>query len=333
VNNFKRLLCQWESPELIAFKLIKEWGESGFIWLDGDGSELGRWVTMATNPVEQFCSRKLKDSNNESNPFQILRKLPPGHWTGWLSYEAASWTEPQNPWRSSSIATLWIASHDPILKFDLQKKELWLEGQDQKRLSIMENFLTNNFHQNLSKSDNSATKQTELTHSIPLESWKWKLTSHEYSKRVNEIKKWITNGDIFQANLTTSCQTLLPKSISPIEVYAKLKKCSPAPFAGVIIGDQMTKGEAIISTSPERFLKALPTGEVETRPIKGTRPRDRDPDKDASWAAELICSPKDRAENVMIVDLMRNDLGKVCKPGSIKVPHLLVLRAILKFII
>ena len=141
MNNLKRLLCEWESPKLVASKLIEEWGEAGFIWLYGDGSELGRWVTLAVNPLEQFCSRKLKDSSKESNPFQILRELPPGHWTGWLSYEAASWIEPQNPWQSSSMATLWIASHDPVLKFDLQKKELWLEGQDQKRFSIMENFL------------------------------------------------------------------------------------------------------------------------------------------------------------------------------------------------
>ena len=327
MNNLKRLLCEWESPKLVASKLIEEWGEAGFIWLDGDGSELGRWVTLAINPLEQFCSRELKNSKKESNPFNILRELPPGHWTGWLSYEAASWIEPQNPWQSSSMATLWIASHDPVLKFDLQKKELWLEGQDKKRLSIMENFLKNIIDPNLSYSKNDTPIQRERKHSIPLESWKWNLTSEEYSKRVDEIKNWIANGDIFQANLTTSCQALLPKSMSAIDVYSKLKQCSPAPFAGVIIGDQMTKGEAIISTSPERFLKALPSGEVETRPIKGTRPRDPDPDKDADWAAELISSSKDRAENIMIVDLLRNDLGRVCKPGSINVPDLLLLES------
>ena len=327
MNNMKRLLCEWESPELIASKLIQEWGEAGFIWLDGDGSELGRWVTLAINPLEQFCSRKFGSSQKESNPFNILRELPPGHWTGWLSYEAASWTEPQNPWHSSSMATLWIASHDPILKFDLQKQELWLEGKDQRRLSIMKNFLKKNYHQKLSQSEDNGQKRTEKTHRIPLESWQWNLTSQEYSKRVDVIKNWIANGDIFQANLTTSCKALLPDSMNAIDIYTKLKKCSSSPFAGVIIGDQMTKGEAIISTSPERFLKALPNGEVETRPIKGTRPRDRDPEKDADWAAELICSTKDHAENIMIVDLLRNDLGRVCQPGSIKVPHLLVLES------
>jgi len=327
VKQIKRLQCQWEPPEQVAYRLIQEWGEAGFVWLDGDGSDLGRWVTIAVNPLEQFCSKGLGNSEKYTNPFKILRKLTPGHWTGWLSYEAACWTEPQNPWQTSSMATLWIASHDPILKFDLQKKKLWLEGNDEKRLSIMEKFLIKTFNQKLSNPDNDVTTQREKVNSIPLESWKWRLTNQEYSEKVDEIKKWISNGDIFQANLTTSCQALLPEPMSVIDVYSKLKKCSPAPFAGVIIGDKMAKGEAIISTSPERFLKALPSGEVETRPIKGTRPRDRDPEKDANWAAELICSQKDHAENVMIVDLLRNDLGRVCKPGSIKVPQLLVLES------
>ncbi len=327
MNTSKRLISKWNSPELVAYKLIQEWGKDGFIWLDGDGSDLGRWVTLGINPVEQFCSREFKTSKKECNPFKILRGLPQGHWTGWLSYEAASWTEPNNPWKISSMATLWIASHDPILKFDLQKKELWLEGKDHKRLSIMESFLNDNFDKQLSKYDNDVTKELAAKQNIPLESWEWKLTSQEYSLRVDEIKKWIAMGDIFQANLTTSCHASLPESMSPVDVYVKLKKGSPAPFAGVIIGDQMAKGEAIVSTSPERFLKALPSGEVETRPIKGTRPRDKNPEKDAGWAAELICSQKDRAENIMIVDLLRNDLGRVCQPGSIKIPHLLLLES------
>ena len=322
--NTKQLRCKWEPPYLVAYKLIQEWGEAGFIWLDGDGSDLGRWVTLAVNPLEQFCSRELSSSDKYSNPFKILRELPPGHWTGWLSYEAASWTEPRNPWKASAMSTLWIASHDPILKFDLQKKELWIEGQDQNRLSIMEKFLSNSFHQDFSKSNAEKLKHI---HNISLESWEWKLSIKEYSARVDKIKKLIANGDIFQANLTTSCQASLPESMSPIDVYLKLKKYTPAPFSGVIVGAQMAKGEAIISTSPERFLKVLPSGEVETRPIKGTRPRDKNPEKDADLAAELVCSPKDHAENIMIVDLLRNDLGRVCQPGSINVPHLLILES------
>ena len=99
----------------------------------------------------------------------------------------------------------------------------------------------------------------------------------------------------------------------------------PAPFAGLLIGGDGAETEAVVSASPERVLRVNANGQIETRPIKGTRPRDQDPQKDAALAAELICSTKDRAENIMIVDLLRNDLGRVCEPGSIEVPQLLGL--------
>ena len=90
----------------------------------------------------------------------------------------------------------------------------------------------------------------------------------------------------------------------------------------------MAQGEAVISSSPERFLKVLETGEIETRPIKGTRPRYKNSaKKDAEMAADLICSEKDRAENIMIVDVLRNDFGRVCIPGSIYVEKLVGLES------
>ena len=86
-------------------------------------------------------------------------------------------------------------------------------------------------------------------------------------------------------------------------------------------------GEALLSSSPEQFLQVDAKGRVQTRPIKGTRPRHPEPERDAALAAELVCSDKDRAENVMIVDLLRNDLGRVCIPGSIEVPQLVGLES------
>ncbi|MFN9635773.1 MAG: anthranilate synthase component I family protein, partial [Synechococcaceae cyanobacterium] len=97
----------------------------------------------------------------------------------------------------------------------------------------------------------------------------------------------------------------------------------PAPFAGLAIAG----AEAVLSASPERFLEVAADGRVETRPIKGTRPRHADPRADAEAAAALVCDPKDRAENVMIVDLLRNDLGRVCRPGSITVLQLVGLES------
>ena len=134
-----------------------------------------------------------------------------------------------------------------------------------------------------------------------------------YEAAVARAIEYVHAGDCFQVNL--SQRLLAPLREHPLDLYGRLRTFNPAPFAGYFdLGDFQ-----ILSASPERFLR-VESGEVETRPIKGTRPRGRTPDEDAALAAELAANPKDRAENVMIVDLMRNDLGRVCEYGSVRVP-------------
>ena len=319
VINPIRLNCKWQNPEDIAYKLIEEWGESGFIWLDGDNSPLSRWITIATNPIEYVCCKGLPSNKNTLNPFDVLRNLKPGHWTGWLSYEAGAWVEPSNPWKEDSIATLWMASHDPILKFDLTNRELWIEGSQESSCKEIAQWLERVKSQGVSKRQSSIN--------LSIDSWEWITDKSNFSKKVNTIKKFIENGDIFQANLSICCTNNMPTGINALNIFSRLRNHSPAPFAGLIIGSGEAQGEAIISSSPERFLKILPDGIIETRPIKGTRPRHLDHIKDADLAVDLICSDKDRAENLMIVDLLRNDLGKVCEIGSINVPTLISLES------
>ena len=103
-----------------------------------------------------------------------------------------------------------------------------------------------------------------------------------------------------------------------------------APFGGIIINNSKGINESVLSTSPERFLKIDKDGYVESRPIKGTRSRHQDKNQDALNAIDLITNEKDRAENIMIVDLLRNDLSKVCEIGSIEVPEILKLESYLK---
>ncbi len=162
---------------------------------------------------------------------------------------------------------------------------------------------------------------------IPLEAWHWHTSPQAYASQVGELLERIAAGDLFQANLTACCETWLQAPPDPLALWERLSRACPAPFAGVAIGSGDAAGEAVISASPERFLQLSPDGLVETRPIKGTRPRSADPDRDAAAAAALVCDPKDRAENVMIVDLLRNDLGRVCEPGSISVPQLVGLES------
>ncbi len=318
----KRKQCEWKRPESVATELVKTWGQDGFAWLDGDGTDLGRWVTLAINPIEQFCCRGLPDETDDKNPFEILEHLSQGYWIGWLSYEAGAWIEQSNLWKPDSMATLWIAKYDPILRFDLKKKYLWIEGCNPNTFKKLDNWL-----KSIPSNEESNTIVTNKSEGIPLINWKWHTSTEEYIIAVEQIKEWIANGDIFQANLTSCCSTRLPEQTKAIDLYKKLREFSPAPFSGLIIANGPAKGEAIISTSPERFLKVLPSGEIETRPIKGTRPRKNDLRLDYEMAAELICSIKDRAENVMIVDILRNDLGKVCKPGSISIPQIVGLES------
>jgi para-aminobenzoate synthetase component 1 len=136
---------------------------------------------------------------------------------------------------------------------------------------------------------------------------------HQYLDAVRRAIEYVNAGDCFQVNL--SQRLLTPLREHPFDLYRRLRQCNAAPFAGYL-----DLGEfAIVSASPERFLRVT-NRDVETRPIKGTRPRGATPEEDRQRIAELAASSKDRAENVMIVDLLRNDLGRVCEYDSVRVP-------------
>jgi para-aminobenzoate synthetase component 1 len=138
---------------------------------------------------------------------------------------------------------------------------------------------------------------------------------------------YIEAGDIYQANITQRFQAPLPPGFEAggpgrLALYDALRRRNPATFAAFV-----DFGETVLlSSSPERFLKVA-GNRIETRPIKGTRPRGADPAEDTALAGELLASEKDRAENLMIVDLLRNDLGRVAKLGSVKVPVLFGLES------
>jgi para-aminobenzoate synthetase component I len=141
------------------------------------------------------------------------------------------------------------------------------------------------------------------------------FTRENYLQAVARVIEYIRAGDIFQANLTQ--RLLSPATENPLDLYERLRRVNPAPFAGLICWDDWS----VMSASPERFLR-VSGRDVETRPIKGTRRRNRGPEADLFTRDELRESQKDQAENVMIVDLLRNDLSRVCEAGSIRVPQL-----------
>jgi para-aminobenzoate synthetase component 1 len=145
------------------------------------------------------------------------------------------------------------------------------------------------------------------------------FTRDAYLATVARVRDYIVAGDIFQANLSQRFEA--PLAVSPWALYRRLRERNPAPFAAFVD----LPDAAIVSASPERFLRLDAAGDVETRPIKGTRPRGLGPEHDAALGQALTESAKDRAENLMIVDLMRNDLSRVCAPGSVRVPELFAL--------
>jgi para-aminobenzoate synthetase component 1 len=143
-----------------------------------------------------------------------------------------------------------------------------------------------------------------------------------YEARVVEVKETIAAGEIYQANLARRLEA--PFEDDPWPVFERLRTGDPATFAAYLDLGRDPAGDrrAILSASPEPFLAVDARGRVATDPIKGTRPRGRTRAEDRALAAELLASAKDRAENVMIVDVLRNDLGRVCVPGSVRVPRL-----------
>jgi len=140
-----------------------------------------------------------------------------------------------------------------------------------------------------------------------------------YQKAVLRIQEQIAAGEVYQANLTHRLHAAT--SADPWAIYTALRRGNPAPFAAYL---ELPEG-AVIGSSPERLLRVDPAGVVESRPIKGTRPRGATAAEDERLRRELAASEKERAENVMIVDLVRNDLGRVCATGSVEVPELFAI--------
>lgn len=145
--------------------------------------------------------------------------------------------------------------------------------------------------------------------------WQSNMTRDSYHDKFNRVQEYLRSGDCYQINLTQRFQASYQGS--EWLAYQKLEGFNLAPFSAFIRTDEC----AILSVSPERFLQ-VKDREIETKPIKGTRPRSDNPVQDAAFAEELSQAEKDQAENLMIVDLLRNDIGRVAKPGTVNVPKL-----------
>lgn len=289
-----------------------------------DSAKQGKYSYIAFDPFDQLIYHET--DLLEENIFTILEhklaqfklqplpELPPfqGGAAGFLSYDLARDIEslPDGAVDDMQYPRLALGFYDVLLSFDHVQQKAWVVSsgvQAQIRLDDVLKILQSN------KKVSSSCIQAPL---IPNDKIKSNFTQQAYMNAVSKIVRYIEEGDIFEANLTQRFKCCLPDDITPIDLYKRVRHFNPAPFASYVKFENTT----IVSSSPERFLQ-LQQGHIETRPIKGTVRRSEDINEDRSLAEQLVHSEKDRAENTMIVDLMRNDLSRICLPHTVKVPQ------------
>jgi len=311
------------------FSTIADQPWSVFLDSGRPDSDHGRYDIIATDPVATIVSRdgasivstSAGTSESAENPFELIRKslgtiqdgscLPfRGGAIGYAAYGVANYLPclPHISHNPTGMPDMCFGIYDWAVVVDHKEKKSWLvcdsrcEIDKERWHELVEIF-------SKPKIDHSSTPFT-ITSAIESN-----LTVQQYADAFERIQRYIHDGDCYQVNLaqrfSVSCQG------DPWQAYKKLRCINPSPFGAYI----NTPYGQILSSSPERFLR-VDERSVETRPIKGTRPRSQDVGVDERLLLELQNSEKDRAENLMIVDLLRNDLGKSCSPGSIEVPEL-----------
>ncbi len=262
------------------------------------------------------------------NPFAVLRRMLKKHRmrpaqrpvpfaggaVGYLAYDLGRFVEhlPDNTIADIPLPEMHFAFYDVTAGFDHQTNRWYVSSVD---LGVAG---AAGRRKRLVSAIRGAPPQPRLR-PVSSSGLKSNFTKPQYLRAVSRAKDYIAAGDIFQVNLSQRFEA--ETDAAPLELYAALRSANPAPFACYL----PVEGGTVLSSSPERFLKG--TGRhTETRPIKGTRPR-RPDDEAFNWQMrrELLASEKDRAELAMIVDLERNDLGRVCSYGSVRVTEPIVL--------
>jgi len=310
-----------------------------------DPQKLGRYSFMGSDPFLVMRSRGdeitlIKDGVEEvrrGNPFDMLGELLAkysldgskagipftGGAVGYFSYDLCHFIErlPNSAVDDLQLPECYLGFYDAIVAFDHKENKAYLvstgfpELEEGKRHHRAEERVNELRSLVLLSPPPHEIKETPSGKGIVLKA----NFSHEgYLKAVATAREYICAGDIFQVNLSQRLE--VDMNATPYELYKRLRKINPAPFANYFNFD----GVSIVGASPERFLK-LRGDWVETRPIKGTKPRGKTPEEDKALAESLLKSAKDRAENIMIVDLERNDIGRVCRYGTVKVTELAIL--------
>ncbi len=230
-----------------------------------------------------------------------------GGWFAYLGYELLHGIEPSVPARAlaGTVPLFWLARVPAAILIDAEKKTTWLFAEPGRE------HLIETMRQDLAHAEAERPPAPVFGLGAGLR----EEAPEQFLDGVRRIQAYIREGDVFQVNL--SRRWSLSGQADTADLYAALRHANPAPFAGLLQMDDT----AIVSSSPERLV-SVRDGWAEAWPIAGTYPRSLDAVEDARLREELLAHPKERAEHVMLVDLERNDLGRVCEPGSVRVDEL-----------
>lgn len=338
----------WQAEPQDVFAPIAQHPFSMFLDSSDTVHTSGRWSILVCEPFETLSLSVRKNPN----PFEILRtrmssfrispswhaelakrlqnQPPPflGGAMGLFGYELAACLEslPSMP-RNKSHADMVIGLYDSLLAFDHHTKRVFSistglresEGAARSRLSC---YWAKRWRTRMAYATRAKHKRNSVN--IPpakIVRWHSNFTRASYEAAVARIVRYVRAGDIFQANLSRRFDLHLDSDNLAFALYRRLRKISPAPFSAFLNLGRRT----ILSSSPERFLENR-DGHIRAQPIKGTRPRGLSPKNDRDNAIELLNSAKDKAENTMIADLLRNDISKVASPHSVGVASLCTLK-------
>jgi len=234
-----------------------------------------------------------------------------GGWFLYLGYELAAEIEPSLQLHDDSQLPTAFAVRCPVaIIYDHLRQECSLVCEDDSAIDAAQ------IHRDV---EQLGSKQSKL------ESRTITVTDDEpehFTTAVTNAKRHIAAGDVYQANLSRQWTVTVPETLRSESIYESLCTANPGPFAGIA----RWQGTSIISSSPERLV-SVRKGEISTRPIAGTRRRGKDDATDEHLSSELFAHPKERAEHVMLIDLERNDLGRVCKAGTVEVDEMMVLES------
>jgi para-aminobenzoate synthetase component 1 len=296
----------WRDP-LIAFAPIAQ-NPWSILFHSSGGQATARWSVLCAEPEQIFTENGAEalsvlpvntnlDSRLDHFPFV-------GGLAGLLSYEFGCKLEKIDIPAKGNWPDIGFGQYPCCALFDHHRHKAYIIAPDQ--------VLARRF---LSQLGNVADRAPNKA----LSKFSSNCSDHQIAKTVIKVIEYIHQGDIFQANISREFTAEFAGDANTHVLFEQLVAISQAPFC---VSFRLGDDKAVLSNSPERFLRLTPDGKVEANPVKGTRPRGQTEELDEALMEELLASAKDRAENLMIVDLMRNDLSRVCVAGSVNVPKL-----------